>query len=110
MPKAEDSLNNELQFALAICAHDGWISDAELKVLQEHYCDHSRMSLDEFESAIDEFFESNAPLEILFSGVADKQKALKIAELAASADGLDQAENWALIKCRQLLELGLADF
>ena len=109
MKITETELKNELQLALAICAHDGWISEAELEVLKEHYCDQSDLTQDKFERAIDEFFGSEAPIEVLLSAVSDKEKTLELAEIAASADGLDQAENWALVKCRRLIELGLAD-
>ena len=109
MPILENNLKSELQLALAICAHDGWISEAELAVLEEHYCSIVKLPRGEFEAAIDDFFASDAPVEVLLSDVVEKVKTLELAELAASADGLDQAENWALIKCRKLIELGLAD-
>ncbi|MDA9836527.1 hypothetical protein N9C20_02180 [Luminiphilus sp.] len=103
------SMGNELQLALAVCGHDGLISEAELAVLRDYFCAERSMTTDDFDNAIDEFFSSDAPLELLLSAVENKEGALRIAESAATADGLDLAENWALLKCRALVSSGLSD-
>ena len=104
-----EGIDSELQLALAICGHDGLISEAELAVLREHFCATQGMSSDDFEQSIDSFFAHNMPLELLLSAVKNKEDALRVAESAAAADGLDLTENWALLKCRALMSSGLSD-
>lgn len=103
------SMENELQLALAVCGHDGLISEAELAVLRDYFCSEQGMAADDFEDSIDVFFSDDAPLELLLSAVDDKEAALRVAESAAAADGLDLTENWALLKCRALMSSGLSD-
>ena len=103
------SMESELQLALAICGHDGLISEAELAVLRDYFCAERGMTGGDFEKSIDSFFSDDAPLELLLSAVENKDGTLLVAESAAAADGLELTENWALLKCRALMSSGLSD-
>lgn len=102
-------LENELQLALAICGHDGLISEAEVAVLISHFCNEKQMTSSAFERGVDLFFSNETPIELLLSAVDNKEDVLRVAEIAAAADGLDITENWALLKCRALMAAGLSD-
>ena len=101
----KSDLEPALNLALAICGHDGYLSDTELDVLNEYFCATYSMSEDDFAAAVDAFFNSEEQLEVLVAGVADTAAALDIAEKAAASDGLDPRENFALVRCRQFSEL-----
>ena len=100
----ESDLKPALNLALAICGHDGYLSDTELGVLNEYFCTTYSMSEDNFVAAVDAFFESEEQLEVLVAAVTDTEAALDIAEEAAASDGLDPRENFALVRCRQFSE------
>ena len=51
---------------------------------------------------VDAFFEDERTLEELISLVDDVDFALRVSEEAASADGLDIRENFALERCYRL--------
>ena len=89
----------QINLALAICAHDGLISEAEVASLRSHYCDSGIIAESDFEQIIEVFFDEEKSLEERFSDVDDTGYALQISEEAASADGLDIRENFALQKC-----------
>ncbi len=97
-------LHAQVSLALAICAHDGLISDAEIAYLRSIYCDTGRLTLSEMEKIIDAFFEEDKSLEELFFAVDDIDITLQISEKAASVDGLDLKENFALQRCHRLRE------
>lgn len=100
----ESDLKPALNLALAICGHDGYLSDTELGVLNEYFCMTYSMPEDNFVAAVDAFFESEEQLEVLVAAVTDTEAALDIAEEAAASDGLDPRENFALVRCRQFSE------
>ncbi len=97
-----EELHAQIALALAICAHDGLLSDAEIASLRSTYCDTGRVKNSEMEQIIDVFFEEDKTLEELFSAVDDVDFTLQISEEAASADGLDLKENFALKRCHQM--------
>ena len=101
----ESDLKPALNLALAICGHDGYLSDTELGVLNEYFCTANSMSEDDFAAAVEEFFNSDEQLDALVAAVTDTVAALDIAEEAAASDGLDLRENFALVRCRQFSEL-----
>ena len=99
----DEQIQAQINLALAICAHDGLISDAEIASLQSHYCDSGRITESEMERLVDAFFEEEKTLEELIALVDDVDYALRISEEAASADGLDIRENFALERCYRLI-------
>lgn len=99
----EGQIQAQIHLALAICAHDGFISDAEVASLREHYCGAGKVTEEELETLVDEFFESDFTLAKLFVAVEDKEFVLDVAAEAASADGLDIRENFALERCRRFM-------
>jgi hypothetical protein len=100
----KSDLRPALNLALAICGHDGYLSDTELGVLNGYFCATNSMLGEDFSAAVDAFFDSEEQLEALVAAVADTETALDIAEEAAASDGLDPRENFALIRCRQFSE------
>lgn len=100
----ESDLKPALNLALAICGHDGYLSDTELGVLSGYFCATHSMSEGEFAAAVDAFFDSEEQLDALVAAVSDTKTALDIAEEAAASDGLDPRENFALVRCRQFSE------
>ena len=81
----------QINLALAICAHDGLISDSEVSLLKSHFCGLGKITESELNDLIDNFFEHDDSLEQLFTAVDDIDYALRISAEAASADGLDLA-------------------
>ena len=100
----QEQIRAQINLALAICAHDGLISDKEVDSLRVHYCRAGKISESELEDLVDDFFEQDFTLEHLFAAVEDKDFTLSIAAEAASADGLDIRENFALERCRQFVD------
>lgn len=98
-----DNFENNLLFCLAICGHDGLISQGEEKCLFELFSDHYSIDKQTFDLVVDKFFESNSTLEDFLSKISDQKMILSWAEKAAQADGLDIRENIALQKSTQLL-------
>lgn len=109
----DQQIEAQMNLALAICAHDGLISDAEIVSLRSHFCDSGNVTESEMEDVIDAFFEDERTIEELISLVDDVDYALRVAAEAASADGLDIRENFALERCYRLscekLSLGEAN-
>lgn len=99
----EREIQAQIHLALAICAHDGFISDTEVASLRSYYCEAGKVTEAELELLVDEFFEHDFTLEQLFTAVEDQEFTLGIAAAAASADGLDIRENFALERCRQFI-------
>lgn len=95
----DEQITAQIYLALAICAHDGLISDAEIASLQSHFCDSGKVTESEMEGLVDAFFEDERTIEELIFIVNDVDYALRVAEEAASADGLDIRENFALERC-----------
>ncbi|MDC1116963.1 hypothetical protein OAS73_03680 [Luminiphilus sp.] len=98
----DEQIKAQINLALAVCAHDGLISDAEIAFLQTHFCDSGKVTEFEMEELVDAFFEDERPLEELISLVDDVDYALRVSKEAASADGLDIRENFALERCYRL--------
>jgi len=91
-----------IKVAACVCGKDGIISAAEegemFRLLMERFpdCDQNM-----FETALAEFFDSNDQIEdylALIDDVALRQFTLELAEISASADGLEIRENIALKK------------
>ena len=98
------NFENNLLFCLAICGHDGFISQGEEECLFELFSEHYSLDKETFDLVVDKFFESNSTLEDLVSKISDQKLVLSWAEKAAQADGLDIRENIALQKSSQLLQ------
>ena len=98
----DEQIEAQINLALAICAHDGLISGAEIASLQSHFCDSGKVTESEMEGLVDAFFEDERTIEELISVVDDVDYALRVSEEAASADGLDIRENFALERCYRL--------
>lgn len=97
-----ESIKTCIKIAACVCGKDGIISAAEeremFRLLVERFpeCDQNL-----FESALTEFFDSNDQIEdylALVDGEALRKFTLKLAEVSASADGLETRENIALAK------------
>ena len=93
-----------LKLCLGICAYDGLLSDTELAVLLSEFEARGLINAEQFEATVDEFFEEDLTLEELYLKASPINDELNIAELAASVDGLDIAENIALQKCHLLYD------
>ena len=98
-----ENFEDNLLFCLAICGHDGLISQGEEECLFEIFREYYSVNRNAFDLIVDKFFESNSTLEDLLSKISDQQLVLAWAEKAAQADGLDIRENIALQRCSQLL-------
>ena len=95
-----------VKIAACICGRDGLISQAEeQKMFQLISNKFPEFSLDYFDTAINEFFDSDDQIEDYLSKVNDqemRQFILGLAEASASVDGLDIRENIALQKAYQI--------
>ena len=93
-----------IKIVACICARDGVISSAEENVIFSSIAEKfPDIDEDIFESVLNEFFESNEQIEDYLREVTDgelREFTLYLAELSASADGLDPRENIALKKAR----------
>ena len=105
--KCEGSVrSNELsacvKIAACICAKDGVISEAELQKISEVLPERfPGFDVEEFEKALDYFFDSDDQIEDFLSLIGDEDLrlfTLRLSELSAAADGLDPRENIALEK------------
>lgn len=91
-----------VKIAACVCGKDGVISQVEERTL--HQCLLKRFpdfSTEQFEQALNEFFDSNEQIEDYLSLLEDpdlRKFTLKLAEESASADGLNIKENIALEK------------
>jgi hypothetical protein len=95
----DEQVKAQINLALAVCAHDGLISDMEISSLRSHFCGLDKITEAELDRLVDDFFEQDLSLEQLFAAVDDSDYALRISAEAASADGLDIRENFALERC-----------
>ncbi len=100
--KSNDLIKACIKVAACVCGKDGIISSAEeremFRLLMERYpeCDQNI-----FESALNEYFDSKNQIEDYLALIDDealKQFTLELAEISASADGLETRENIALKK------------
>ncbi len=89
-----------IMIAACACGEDGVISSEEetemFRILEARYHGLTEAL---FEEALTEFFESDLQIEDYLHMVTDgelRRFALSLAELSASADGLDPRENVAL--------------
>jgi hypothetical protein len=98
----DEQVKAQIKLALAVCAHDGLISDAEIAFLRSHYCGLGRITESEMERIIDAFFDEDESLEELICAVDNIDYALRVSEEAASSDGLDIKENFALERCYRI--------
>jgi len=99
---SNESIKTCIKVAACVCGKDGIISAAEeremFRLLVKRFpeCDQ-----DMFENALTEFFDSNDQIEdylALIDSEVLRQFTLELAEISASADGLDLRENIALEK------------
>lgn len=91
----------EALLIIAICAHDGYLSEPELAFIKAHcFSDQDN----DFDALIDNFFETDQTLEEIFFAVTDPLPVLELAAEAAAQDGLDIRENLALQRCLRLAE------
>ena len=99
---SNDSIKACIKVAACVCGKDGVISQAEEKAMfrlivkRFPMCDRNM-----FENALTEFFDSNDQIEDyleLIDGDVLKKFTLELAEISASADGLEIRENIALEK------------
>jgi len=102
---SNEQIEHEIMLVMGICAHDGLLSSQELDQIKSAYIKDLQNDI-EFEGLIDRFFDTTATLEQLFGQVANVERALSVAEIAAAADGLDIRENLALLRCKNLVAAG----
>mgnify|MGYP000712817535 CR=1 FL=1 len=95
-----------VKIAACICGRDGLISQAEeQKMFQLISNKFPTFSPDDFDTAINEFFDSNDQIEDYLSKVSDQEMrkfTLDLSKASASVDGLDIRENIALQKAYQI--------
>ncbi|MEH6544377.1 MAG: hypothetical protein V7721_10575 [Porticoccaceae bacterium] len=91
-----------VKVAACVCGKDGVISELEEQAMYEYLRMHfPGYKADDFELAFTEFFDSNQQIEDYLALIDDKdlrQFAVDLAEVSASADGLNIKENIALEK------------
>lgn len=94
-----DDISASVKVAACVCAIDGLISQAEeaimFQIVLEKFPDYK---IDDFNTAIDDFFESNEQIEDYLIGITNLEMryfTLQLCEKSASADGLDFRENLA---------------
>ena len=91
-----------LKIAACICGKDGFISEAEEKMMFQIVSNKCPEFLIEyFEQVLNEYFDSEEQIEDYLNQVDSlelRKFALELSEKSASADGLDIRENIALIK------------
>jgi len=97
---------NCLNIAACVCGKDGVISNAEEKKMFQMLSDKFPEFLTvDFESALDDFFDSEEQFEDYLSKISDHDArvfTLKLSEASAREDGLDIRENIALQKAHQI--------
>ena len=91
------SKNQAIVFICAsVCGKDGLISHSELAELKSCMWEYLEIPEQEFDIAMDAFFNSSEEVDFYVSQITpdeDRIKVLKIAEKSASVDGLDVREN-----------------
>lgn len=94
-----------INLALCICAQDGVISELELDTLFKRVKQLSKVTKNEFELYIENFFSSELKLENYIDQLntsESKTTILDICKDAASSDGLNINENIAYIKVKNM--------
>jgi hypothetical protein len=91
-----------IKVAAAACGEDGIISSEEeaemFRLLKERF---HEMTEELFEESLAEYFDAELQIEEYLELIVDVQLrpfVLRLAELSASADGLDPRENVALVR------------
>jgi hypothetical protein len=105
----KDSQWNILHCALFICATDGLISETEeetvINLFTKQFPSVSKLRI---EAEVDKFFSSNEQLESYAKKITQQHEqklAISISQTAASSDGLDYRENFALKRLLNLWDL-----
>lgn len=97
-----EEISASVKVAACACAIDGLMSQAEeTTMFQLVLKKFPEYQLDNFNSAIDEFFESNDQIEdylLAITNIEMRYFTLYLCEKSASADGLDFRENFAIQK------------
>ena len=94
-----------INLALCICAQDGVISELELDTLFKRVKQLSKVTKNEFDLYIENFFSSELKLENYIDQLntsESKTTILDICKDAASSDGLNINENIAYIKVKNM--------
>jgi len=95
-----------INLAACICGKDGIISKIEEdKIFELIAIEFPQITSQSFDAIMDDFFNSNYQIETYASHLKDESLhdfVLNLAEVSASADGLDFKENIALQKLRRL--------
>lgn len=95
-------ISNCLKVAACICGKDGLISETEeQKMFELAVAKLPSFTLIDFDSALDDFFQSEEQLEDYLDKIKDhdiRKFTLKLSEVSASVDGLNIKENIALQK------------
>ena len=98
----KNNISSCVKIAACICGKDGLLSELEVnKILELVSIEFPSFARDDFESYIDEFFESDLQIEDYLKEVDDPEFmkfVLEVSKVSASSDGLDLAENIALQK------------
>ncbi len=107
----EQNIVTGVKIAACVCGKDGIISQAEedmmFKLVSNKYAD---FSLSDFDSIIDDFFDSEKQIEDYLLEITDSETrhfVLELSAVSASADGLDIRENIALNKIAILWGINL---
>lgn len=107
----EKNLVTGLKIAACVCGKDGIISQAEEDMMfQLVSTKYTEFSLDDFNSIIDDFFDSEKQIEDYLLEITDPETrhfVLELSAKSASADGLDIRENIALNKIAILWDINI---
>lgn len=97
-----DKVSAAIKVAACICARDGLISQAEETVMFQLVSEkYLSFTIDFFNIAIDDFFNSENQIEDYLECITDlemRKFTLFLSKKSASADGLDFRENIAIQK------------
>ena len=95
----EDSIAAAFHICISICGKDGIVSSREEEILTDSFKSEFNIGDNDLDILFDQFFESEVHIDSYLDKVIDaklRKKVIHIAELSASADGLDIRENLAL--------------
>ncbi|MEP2652201.1 MAG: hypothetical protein ABJH06_09405 [Paraglaciecola sp.] len=102
-----ETINVITKVAACVCGRDGVISQIEEEsIFETIIAQFPSCTLEQFNQAIDDFFDENLQLEEYLekiSGSQIKSFTIHLCEVSASADGLDIKENIALHKVKLIL-------
>jgi hypothetical protein len=108
---SEENLVTGLKIAACVCGKDGIISQAEEDMMFKLVSDkYDEFPLNDFDSIIDDFFDSEKQIEDYLLEITDSETrhfVLELSTVSASADGLDIRENIALNKIAILWGINL---